>query len=110
MAFRGNSYKPKVKKKKTNLYYPYTDEDIKRVNWCMNKNIHIAVSPGETKWKIEIRMNKGIKVAVIPKGMEWQVEISINNKIHLNPEVYKAKEAYEKMYEYYKYYYDKHNI
>ena len=32
-----------------------------------------------------------------------------NDKIHLNPEVYKAKEAYKKMYEYYKYYYDKHN-
>ena len=69
--------------------YSYTNEDIKRVNWCMNN---------------------GIKIAVTPKGIEWQVEISINNKIHLNPEVYKAKEAYEKMYEYYKYYYDKHNV
>ena len=36
--------------------------------------------------------------------------ININDKIHLNPEVYKANEAYEKMYEYYKYYYDKHNV
>ena len=89
MAFRGNSYKPKVKKKKTNLYYPYTDEDIKRVNWCMNKNIHIAVSPGETKWKIEIRMNKG----------DWKQD----------PGVYEHEEAMKKMYEYYKYYYDKYN-
>ena len=67
----------------------YTRDDMKRVNWCMNK---------------------GIKIAVIPSGIDWQVEININNKIHLNPEIYKAKEAYEKMYEYYKYYYDKHNI
>ena len=89
MAFRGNSYKPKVKKKKTNLYYPYTDEDIKRVNWCMNKNIHIAVSPGETKWKIEIRMNKG----------DWKQD----------PGVYEHEEAMKKIYEYYKYYYDKYN-
>ena len=53
-------------------------------------------------------MNKRIKIAVIPNGMDWQVELNINDKIHLNPEVYKANEAYEKMYEYYKYYYDKH--
>ena len=70
-------------------YHNHTREDMKRVNWCMNK---------------------GIKIAVIPKGVDWQVELNINDKIHLNPEVYKANEAYEKMYEYYKYYYDKHNI
>ena len=69
--------------------HSYTNEDMKRVNWCMNK---------------------GIKIAVIPSGIDWQVELNINDKIHLNPEVYKAKEAYEKMYEYYKYYYDKRNV
>ena len=89
MVFRGNSYKPKVKKKKTNLYYPYTDEDIKRVSWCMNKNIQVAVSPGETKWKVEIRMNKG----------DWKRD----------PGIYEHEEAMKKMYEYYKYYYDKYN-
>ena len=89
MAFRGNSYKPKAKKKGGSLYYPYTKEDMKRVGWCLNKNIHVAVSPGETNWKVEIRMNKG----------NW-------NK---DPGVYEHSEAMEKMYEYYKYYYDKHN-
>ena len=69
--------------------HSYTRDDMKRVNWCMNK---------------------GIKIAVIPNGIEWQVELNINDKVHLNPEVYKANEAYEKMYEYYKYYYDKHNV
>ena len=69
-------------------YHNHTRKDMKRVNWCMNK---------------------GIKIAVIPNGIDWQVELNINDKIHLNPEVYKANEAYEKMYEYYKYYYDKHN-
>ena len=82
-------YKPKTKKKKANLYYPYTSEDIKRVSWCMNKNIYVAVSPGETKWKVEIRMNKG----------EWKQD----------PDIYEHEEAMKKMYEYYKYYYDKYN-
>ena len=69
-------------------YHNYTNKDMKRVNWCMNK---------------------GIKVAVIPKGTKWQVEVNLNKKIHLDSKVYEAKEATEKMYEYYKYYYDKHN-
>ena len=69
--------------------HPYTPEDMKRVGWCMNKNI---------------------KIAVIPSGMDWQVEININNKVHLDPKIYEGKEAIGKMYEYYKYYYDKYNI
>ena len=70
-------------------YHPYTPENMKQVGWCLNKNI---------------------KIAVIPSGTQWQVELNINGKIHLNPEKYEAKEATEKMYEYYKFYYDKHNI
>ena len=69
--------------------HPYTNEDMKRVNWCMNK---------------------GIKIAVIPNGIDWQVELNINDKIHLDSKIYEANEAYKKMYEYYKYYYDKHNV
>ena len=89
MVSRGK-YKPKVKKKKGNsLYYPYTDENIKHAGWWLNKNIQVAVSPGDSKWKVEIRINKG----------NW-------NK---DPGVYDHDEAMEKMYEYYKYYYDKHN-
>ena len=55
----------------------------------MDNNIHVAVSPGEIKWKVEIRINKG----------NW-------NK---DPGIYEHEEAMKKMYEYYKYYYDKHN-
>ena len=69
--------------------HPYTPDNMKQVSWCMNNNIKIAVIPSET---------------------EWQVEINMNNKIHLDPKIYSGKEATEKMYEYYKYYYDKHNI
>ena len=66
----------------------YTREDMKRVNWCLRN---------------------GIKVAVIPNGTKWQVEVSLNKTIHLDSKIYNADEAYKKMYEYYKYYYDKHN-
>ena len=69
-------------------YHKYTNEDMKRVSWCINKNI---------------------KIAVIPSGTKWQVEISLNDKIHLDSNLYRADEAYKKLYEYYKYYYDKHN-
>ncbi len=69
-------------------YHVYTNEDMKRVGWCLGKNI---------------------KIAVIPSGSKWQVEISLNDKTHLDSNLYKADEAYKKMYEYYKYYYDKHN-
>ena len=69
-------------------YHVYTNEDMKRVQWCLDKNI---------------------KIAVIPNGTKWQVEISLNDKTHLDSNIYKADEAYKKMYEYYKYYYDKHN-
>ena len=46
--------------------YPYTPEDMKRVSWCIDK---------------------GIKIAVIPSGTDWQVELNINNKIHLDPKI-----------------------
>jgi len=69
-------------------YHTHTKEDLKRVGWCLDKNI---------------------KIAVVPSGTKWQVEININKSIHLDSNIYKADEAYKKMYEYYKYYYDKHN-
>ena len=72
--------------------HPYTPEDMKRVGWCMNKNISVAVCP---YWE--------------GQSDEWKIEIKINKKIHLDPAVYSASEAYKKMYEYYKYYYDKYN-
>ena len=57
-------------------------------------------------------MKKGIKIAVIPNwnggSDEWKVELNIKKKIHLDPKVYKDKEALAKMYEYAKYYYDKY--
>ena len=72
-------------------YHPYTDQDMKHIGWCIKK---------------------GIKIAVIPNwdgaNNEWKVELNINKKVHLDPKVYMADEAHIKMYEYYKYYYDKY--
>ena len=78
----------KTKTGKSPGQHNYTREDMKRVNWCLRN---------------------GIKVAVIPNGTKWQVEVDLNKTIHLDSKIYEAKEAYKKMYEYYKYYYDKHN-
>ena len=77
----------KAAKGKSAGYHPYTREDMKRVQWCIDRNI---------------------KIAVVPSGNDWKVELNINKKIHLDPKVYRAEEAYKKMYEYYKYYYDKY--
>ena len=69
-------------------YHPYTPDDMKRVGWCFKKNI---------------------KIAVIPSGIDWCLEITLNDKVHLNPEKFSGFDALGKMYEYYKYYYDKYN-
>ena len=71
--------------------HPYTPQDMKHVTWCMKKGIKIAVIPN---WE--------------GPSDGWRVELNINKKIHLDPKVYKDKEALVKMYEYYKYYYDKY--
>ena len=69
-------------------FHVYSNADMKRVQWCLDRKI---------------------KIAVIPSGTDWQVEITIDKSVNLDSNVYRAKEAYKKMYEYYKYYYDKHN-
>ena len=68
----------------------YTAEDMKRVGWCINKGIKIAVTPN---WKGD--------------SSQWQVEVMINGRSNIDPKIYTGKEAQMKMYEYYKYYYDK---
>ena len=69
-------------------FHIYTNADMKRVQWCLDRKI---------------------KIAVIPNGVDWQVEITIGKSVNLDSNIYRADEAYKKMYEYYKYYYDKHN-
>ena len=72
--------------------YYYSDEDMKRVGWCLNNGISIAVSPN---WYGSIST--------------WIIEIKIKDNIHVDPTKYQQKDVLKKMYEYYKYYYDKYN-
>ena len=72
--------------------HPYTQQDMKHVGWCIRHGISISVDP---YWE--------------GKMDDWRIELRINGKIHLDPKIYEVKEAYIKMYEYYKYYYDKYN-
>ena len=72
--------------------HSYSKQDMKHAGWCLRNNISVCVSP---HWE--------------GTAEEWRVEIKINKNLHLDPKVYKADEAHVKMYEYYKYYYDKYN-
>ena len=68
----------------------YTNEDMKRVGWCSKNGISISVIPN---WK------GGLE--------EWKVNVRINNNTHVDPKIYSGYDALGKMYEYYKYYYDR---
>ena len=69
---------------------PYTADNMKQAGWCHTKDIFVAVTPS---WKESVD--------------GWRVEIRINGRIHLDPKTYSGYDAQTKMYEYYKYYYDK---
>ena len=66
--------------------------EMKIIGWCLNKKIGVGISPD---WKDT--MNK------------WQIDISINGKVHTDPNRYTDDDVYNKVNEYYKYYYDKYN-
>ena len=70
----------------------WTNEEMKIIGWCLNKNIKVAITPD---WKEDAN--------------KWLIEININNKIHKDPNSYSSQTVYNKVNEYYKYYYDKYN-
>lgn len=72
--------------------YPYSDEDMKHVCWCHNNGIYVSPFPN---WN--------------SNGNEWFMELKIKGVVHKDPVIYTAEETHSKMYEYYKYYYDKYN-
>ncbi len=84
------------KKKKKSLgrsleAIPYTDDNMKHVAWCMNNSIVVGFSP---LWDTED---------------QWQIDIQINATVSVDPNTYSSDEVMAKVYEYYKYYYDKYN-
>ena len=70
----------------------WTFEEMKTIGWCLNKNIKVAITPD---WKGDVN--------------KWFIEININKKIHTDPNLYNNETVYNKVNEYYKYYYDKYN-
>ena len=69
----------------------WSAKEMKVIGWCLQNNIAIGISPD---WKDDLQ--------------RWQIEININGKVHTDPNRYNGN-VLDKMYEYYKYYYDKHN-
>ena len=67
-------------------------DEMKTIGWCLNRKIGVSISPD---WKDD--MNR------------WQIEININGKTHVDPNRYNDDTVYNKVNEYYKYYYDKYN-
>ena len=69
---------------------PYTDDNMKHIAWCMNNSIVVGFSP---LWDTED---------------QWQIDIQINATVSVDPNTYGGDEVMAKVYEYYKYYYDKY--
>jgi hypothetical protein len=70
----------------------WSQDEMKIIGWCLNKKIGVAISPD---WKDDLN--------------RWQIEINVNGRIHKDPNRYDESVVYNKVNEYYKYYYDKHN-
>ena len=66
-----------------------TSEETKAYHWCINNGIFI--SPFATG------------------DATWYIDIEIKNKTNRSPDSYGKDTIWIKMYEFYKYYYDKYN-
>ena len=88
MAFKRWSKTPS----KSPPEHKWTGQQMKIIGWCLSKKIGVGISPD---WKDDLN--------------RWKIEININGKIHVDPNKYNDDVVYNKVNEYYKYYYDKHN-
>jgi len=68
--------------------YQPTSQDFKHMQWCIAKNIKISPTAFST--------------------YEWYIDIVINDKKNRSPQVYTKKDLWEQIFNYYKYYYEKH--
>ena len=67
------------------------DDEMKIIGWCLNKKIEISIMPD---WKNQLN--------------NWKIDIKINKKIFTDPNRYEDDKVLDKVYEYYKYYYEKY--
>ena len=84
MAYKKWDRAPR-KKPPTRAWQP---EEMKIIGWCMSKGISIGIMPD---WKDSLS--------------RWQIDIRINGKIHTDPNRYTDDNVYDKLLEYYRYYY-----
>jgi hypothetical protein len=78
-----------MRKKKTVVSYAYSPEDFKAYRWCINNGIYISPYCKEN-------------------FVSWYVDIQINGKVNRSPKYYDARELWEIIFNYYKYYYEKY--
>tara|TARA_R100001594_G_scaffold67311_1_gene101655 strand:- start:511 stop:780 length:270 start_codon:yes stop_codon:yes gene_type:complete len=88
MAFKRWSKTPSKKAPQRS----WSEDEMKIISWCLNKKIGVSISPD---WEDDLT--------------RWQIDININSKIHKDPNRYSDDVVYNKVNEYYKYYYDKYN-
>ena len=69
----------------------WSTSEMKIVGWCLNNNISVSCTPD---WKND--------------SDKWLVDVKINKNTHRDPNTYKDEAVLNKIYEYYKYYYDRH--
>ena len=69
----------------------WNENEMKIIGWCLNKNIGISIMPD---WKSEIN--------------NWKIDIEINKRTYTDPNRYEDDKVLDKVYEYYKYYYEKY--
>ena len=70
----------------------WNEQEMKIIGWCLTRNIGVCISPD---WKDDLN--------------RWKITIDINGKYYDDPNLYDNEEVYNKVIEYYKYYYDKYN-
>ena len=71
----------------------WTEEEMKIIGWCLtHAKIGVSISPD---WKGGLN--------------NWKIDIRIKDKTHRDPGLYQDDNVYDKLVEYYKYYYDKYN-
>ena len=71
----------------------WNENEMKVIGWCLQNKIGVGISPD---WKNDMS--------------KWIIEININGRIHTDPNRYDDEVVLNKLYQYYKYYYDKNNI
>ena len=69
----------------------WSKDEMRVIGWCLNNNISIGIIPD---WKGNVN--------------RWQIDININKKTYTYPHQYDNDVVYNKVNEYYKYYYDKY--